>query len=365
MKEYDYPTVKRGVDVLVKDAQANPTTVAIARCAEAAPIAVKYDQDNPKSLTLFELCYKNNYQGQSTWDRVATDYAMAAHTKSQMTQPVDFGTSKQARYVGLAATDRIAAATYSTDCQAMKDIAAMYKYWNQSDKETEYLKKSNTCFADSEKAAAKAAKAARRSNGNFNLYIGADILPLLNTNPKRDLGGVVDFVFRKSAIEFGYKKINRNKENIFDLWIAEAPDAAQDNISRWDGFKAHFQPKFFTKNSDHGYVGILLGYNEKNFDAMSVNATQDVDGAFSTQTFDPSVKQYVGMLNFGGMLLAKGFGLDMNFGIGANYSSFDPGNPLDRSLYTIDNPLLEYRKDHYWGVVLGMTMGINFGPGND
>lgn len=33
--------------------------------------------------------------------------------------------------------------------------------------------------------------------------------------------------------------------------------------------------------------------------------------------------------------------------------------------YTIDNPLLEYRKDHYLGFVLhmGITMGLNFGPG--
>jgi hypothetical protein len=282
-----------------------------------------------------------------------------------MAQPQDLGAAKQARFVGLAATDHIAAATYSTDCQAMKDIAAMYNYWKQTDKETEYLKKAKTCTEASEKAAAKAAKAARRGNGNFNLYLGADMLPLLNTNPKRDYGAVVDFVFRKSAIEFGYKIINRNKENIFDLWINEVEDANQDNISRWDGFKLHFQPKFFTKNSDNGYIGIYLGYNEKNFDAMSVNVTNDADGAFSTQIFDPNVKQYVGMLNFGGMLLGKGFGLDMHFGIGANYSTFDAGNPLDRSLYTIDNPLLEGRKDNYWGLVLhtGITMGLNFGPG--
>lgn len=365
VKEYNYPTVKRGVEILVKEAQANPNPQAISRCAEAAPIAVKYDEDNPKTMVLYELCYKNNYNSSTAWDRVASDFAKVIHTKLQMAQPVNMVATKQARSVGLAATDHIAANTYGSDCQALKDIAAMYSYWKQVDKESEYLKKSKTCDDEKAKAAAKAAKAARRSNGNFNLYLGADILPLLNTNPKRDYGAVVDFVFRKSAIEFGYKKMRRNKENIFDLWINEVDDASQDNISRWDGFKLHFQPKFFTKNSDNGYFGIYLGYNEKNFDEMQVNVINDADGAFSTQTFQPGVKQYVGMFNFGGMLLGKGFGLDMHFGFGANYSTFDPGNPLDRSQYTIDNPLLENRKDHYWGVVLhtGITMGLNFGPG--
>lgn len=364
VKEYDYPTVKRSMEIVLKAAQANPAQPALDRLAEAIPLVIKYDQDNPNSLTALELCYKNNYRGQAAWDRVANDYAKVMHTKSQMAQPQNFVLATKARYVGLAATDRIAAAA-SYDCQTMKDVAAMYAYWKQTDKETEYLKKAKTCDEDKAKAAAKAAKAARRSNGNFNLYIGADILPLLNTNPKRDYGAVVDFVFRKSAIEFGYKKIRQNKENIFDLWINEVDEADQDNISRWDGFKLHFQPKFFTKNSDNGYFGIYLGYNEKDFAPMTVNVINDADGAISSQIFDPSVKQYVGMFNFGGMILGKGFGVDMHFGIGANYSTFDAGNPLDRSQYTIENPLLEGRKDNYWGLVLhtGITMGLNFGPG--
>lgn len=362
--ENDYPTVTRSMDILLKEAQANPTQVALDRIAQAIPIVIKYDKDNSKILTAFELCYKNNYQGQGTWDRTAHDYAKVAHTKSQTAQPQDFGTATRARYIGIAATDRIASTT-SADCQSMKDVAAMYAYWKQTEKEAEYLKKAKACTEASEKAAAKSAKIARRSNGNFNLYIGADIIPLLNTNPKRDYGAVVDFVFKKSAIEFGYKKINRNKENVFDLLLDEVDDASSDNISRWDGFKLHFQPKFFTKNGNSGYFGIYLGYNEKNFDSLAVNVVNDLDGAYSNQVFKPGVKQYVGMFNFGGMILGKGVGMDMHFGIGANYSSFETGNSLDRTQYTIENPILEYRKDNYWGLVLhmGITMGLNFGPG--
>ncbi len=365
VKENNYPTVKRNAEILVDNAQGSTAPQAINRCAEAAPIVVKYDQDNPNALTLFELCYKNNFNGSAAWDRVAYDFAKVAHTKSQMAQPADFGASKKARFVGIAAADHLAANTYSSDCQALQDIAAMYKYWNQTEKETAYLNKAKTCADDNEKAATKAAKAARRANSNFNFYVGASILPLLTTNPKRDYGGTVNFVFKKSALEFGYTKIRRNKENIFDLWIAEVDDADQDNISRWDGYKVHFQPKFFTEGKPT-YVGILVGYNEKSFDSMAVNTVHDVDGAYTLQTFKPGVKQYVGMLNVGGLYLLKGFGMDLSFGVGVNYSKFDPGNGLDRSEYTIENPLLENRKDNYWGVFfrIGWTIGINFGRGN-
>jgi hypothetical protein len=366
VKENNYPTVKRAAGILLAYVPGNPTPQAINRCAEAAPIVAKYDPDNPNTLSLFEICYKYSYNGTPAWDRAASDFAKAAHTKLLTAQPADFGASKRARYVGIAAADHIAANTADADCRALQDVAAMYKYWNQTDKESTYLNKAKICTENNEKAAAKAAKAARRANSNFNFYVGANILPLINTNPKRDYGGVVNLVFNKSALEFGYTKIRRNKENIFDLWIAEVDDADQDNISRWDGYKLHFQPKFFTK-SKQGYFGILVGYNEKNFDSLTVNTVHDVDGAYSLQTFKPGVKQYVGMFNMGGLFLTKGFGMDISFGVGANYSKFDPGNALDRSEYTIENPLLENRKDSYWGIFFraGLTMGLNFGRGNN
>jgi hypothetical protein len=365
VKENNYPTVKRSAAILVASASNSPSSTTIGRCGEAAPIVVKYDPDNPNAIRLYELCYKNNYSSSAAWDKVAYDFANLSYTKLQMAQPVNMVATKQARYVGLAATDHIAANTSLVDCEALKAVADRYSQWNQADKAAEYLKKSKSCTENREKEAARQAKIERRARGNFNLYLGADIFPLLNTNPKRDYGAVVDFVFRKSAIEFGYKKIRQNKENIFDLVLNEVDDADQDNVSRWDGMKLHFEPKFFTKNSDNGYMGIRLGYTEKSFDSIYVNVVNDLDGAYSNQLFKPNVKQYLGMLTFGGMLLGKGVGLDFKGGIGVNYSTFESGNPLDRSQNTIENPLLEHRKDHYWTPVLymGMTMGLNFGPG--
>ncbi len=365
VQQYDYPKVNRGAETLVRIAKTNPSQQTIRACADAAPIVVKHDQDNAYALELYELCYKNNYRGQAEWEQVAHDYAEVMYTKAKMREPQDFVYNRRVRAVGLTALDHQAAAVGYADCEAMKGIAAKYKSWDETAKESEYLKKSSTCLESRKKAQEKAEKDARRANRNFNLYLGADILPLLNTNPKRDYGAVVNFVFRKAAIEFGYKKINRNKENIFDLQINGVNEASRDNISRWDGFKMHFQPKFFMKNNNNGYFGIHLGYNEKNFDPMQVNVISDLDGAYSTETFQPLAKQYVGMLNFGGMMLSRGFGMEMHFGFGAGYNIFDPGNPIDRTLYTIENPLLENRKDSYWTPVLhaGFTMGLNLGPG--
>jgi tetratricopeptide (TPR) repeat protein len=362
VKENSYPTVKRAMEVLLRTNQGATTPQHVARWAKAAPIGVKYDEENPNTLRFFELCYRNNVTESTAWHQVANNYAQVAKTHAQLGKPLNAAT---AEYVGTSAVDRIAAATSLTDCEALRNVAKLYGDWGKTAKKTEYEKKAETCVAEQKKAQERANKIARRNNRDFNLYVGMDIFPLLITNPKRDYGVVANFVFENAAIEFGYKKVRNNKENIFDLWIEEVDGADQDNLSRWDGMKLHFQPKFFSKKSDNGYFGIVLGYNEKRFDSIAVNVLSDLDGSYFSHTFQPSVKQYVGMFNFGGMVLGKGFGVDMHFGIGANYSQFDTGTTLDRTKHTIENPLLEYRKESYWGLVLhmGITMGLNFGPG--
>ncbi|MBK7338487.1 MAG: hypothetical protein IPJ00_21080 [Saprospirales bacterium] len=79
------------------------------------------------------------------------------------------------------------------------------------------------------------AKASKRSDSGFNLYLGAHLLPMLKSSDKRDLGGVVNLAGKRTAWEFSYLQVKNNKENIFDLWIREVEDADQDNISPWDG----------------------------------------------------------------------------------------------------------------------------------
>ena len=197
------------------------------------------------------------------------------------------------------------------------------------------------------------------------MYFGAYLLPLVNTNPKRDYGGVVNFAFERTALEFSFLKINRNKETIFDLWIAEVENADQGDVSRWDGFYAHFQPKFY--NSEQSFKGFILGYAQKNFDTQTANITEHATGPYSTANFKPAVKQYLLMYNAGITHLVPGYGVELYYGLGVAYSRFDAGTSIDRDAYTIDNPLLESRKPGYFSPVFraGVTMGINLGKGRD
>lgn len=352
----NYHKVNRGADILLAQAQKANSTLMAARCAEVVPIVAKYEPNNTKVLQLYEICYRNSQTGDLSFHTTAQAYAQNAYSTDRM----------RAEFIGVAATERIALLTAPTDCAGYRAVSELYVFWKKTDRAQEYVKKADDCLEQAEKARKKAERAARRANSSFNFYTGAYIIPLLNSNPKRDYGGVVNFSFRRVAWEFSYLKINRNKENIFDLWIREVDGARQDNLSRWDGFYTHIQPKFYGGKRDESYVGILLGYAQKNFDSMSVTTINDLDGTPSLETFEPKVNQYIAMVTFGMMPLWRGFGIDAYWSLGANYSQFDPGNELDRDAYTIDNPLLENRKDAYFGFImrLGFTMGLNFGSGN-
>lgn len=350
--EFDYPTIKRAVNNIVEKAEKN-VPAAMAITGEAA-LATQSEKTNVKVLQLFELTYRNNQPVDYSFHQTAEKYA-------RETQGLD---GAKARYVGLAATDRMAAATGTSNCTALQTIIDQYSFWKENAKVTEYTKKRQTCLEDQEKAQKRAAKQAKRANRNFNLYTGVYLFPLMKSSSKRDYGGVVNFVFKKSAMEFSYLKINRNKENIFDMSVQGVSDAEQDDLSRWDGFYAHFHPKFFSNKG--AYVGPLFGYAQKTFEPFTASYTDDVSGTFGSATFEPTVKQYILMANFGGLGLGKGFGGDFYMGIGATYNQWEWGSELNNDNITVDNPVLENREDNFFGLIIrvGMTIGLNFGRGN-
>lgn len=350
--EYNYPTTIRALNTIVTKAEKN-VPAAIAITAETA-LAAQGDKNNLKVLQLFELTYRNNQAVDYSFHQTAEKFA-------RDNQSVD---GVKARYVGLAATDRMAAAAGTSNCAAFQAIIDQYSFWKENAKVTEYTKKRQACLDDQEKAQKRAAKQAKRANRNFNLYTGVYVLPLLKSNPKRDYGGVVNFVFKKSAMEFSYLKINNNKENIFDMSVQGVSDAEQDDVSRWDGYYAHFHPKFFSNKG--AYVGPLFGYAQKTFEPFTANYTDDVSGTYGSATFEPTEKQYILMANFGGLALGKGFGGDFYMGIGATYNQWDWGSELNNDNITVENPVLENREDSFFGLIIrvGITMGLNFGRGN-
>lgn len=352
IEEHEYATPSRGLGIIIEKAQKN-VPAALARAGDAA-LAGMADANSPEVLALLEICYKNK---QAT----TPDFNIAAEKYARGMRAAD---NTNARYVGVAATDRLALAASSTDCAALVAIIDDYNYWNESAKAAEFSKKRQQCLDDAEKAAKKAARIARRADNKFNLYAGIYVLPLLKDNAHRDYGGVLNFSFKKVALEFSYLKIKLNKENVADLALQGVSDVSNKDISRWNGYYAHFQPKFYSGKGV--YFGPLLGYAQKDFEETSANVTRDADGMYSSQTFKPAEKQYILMANFGMMGLAKGAGVDFYMGVGGTYNQWDWGNALNNDEYTVDNAVLENRKKDFFNFIVrvGLTVGLNFGKGN-
>ena len=357
VQEYNYPKVLRGMRILLSGARRTNAPVPVFKLAKGAEIAAKYEFDNAQVLQSYDACYRKSDTGHAALDRNAWG-------EEQECRPAD---PALARPAAMAALQALSAVTPATDCGGLEYLAYRCRHWALTDLEAAYLKKAASCNAEREKAARQLAKAIKRSDSGFNLYLGAHLLPMLKSSDKRDVGGVVNLAGKRTAWEFSYLQVKNNKENIFDLWIREVEDADQDNISPWDGFKAHIHPKFFSsRGSEFAYVGLLLGYADKNFDPQTIAVTNDQTGASSSAVFQPGITQYTALLSMGGLFLTKGFGMDLYWAFGPNYNQFDPGNEqIDREAYTIDNPLFEYRKDAFFGfeIRLGLTIGLNFGNG--
>jgi hypothetical protein len=108
--ENNYPKVQRGMNVLLTNVQQNANPTTVSRCAEAAPLAAKYEVKNTKVLQLYEAAYRNGYaSADKVWHQAAAGYA-------QTLQIVD---RQRAEYVGQSAADRIAQLTALNDCEGL------------------------------------------------------------------------------------------------------------------------------------------------------------------------------------------------------------------------------------------------------
>jgi hypothetical protein len=342
-------------------------------CAQAAQDLGTLRPSDSKVLELYEIAMRG-YEKPPAGSIYAFNSGIAAYdflkNAQQYAQGMRTKDKFRSDYVGINAVGHLAAICPENDCTRISEVADLYDIWNKPVEAKIYRAKIKPCIEEAEKIAKKAERESARQNrshsGNFNLYAGSYILPLIfEKKGMKDVGGVLNFSFPKVAFEFSYLQILRKKENTFDLWIRDVNSASQDNISRWDGYYAGFQTKFFDDDGAR-YVGLLFGYARKNFDPMNVSVINDISLVQSEVAFDPAVTQYIAMINLGAMKLHKGIGIDVYYGFGANYSQFNAGTTINRSEYTIANPLLENRKDSYFGFIMriGMTFGFNLGRGN-
>ena len=353
---------------------ASPSSIGF--CAQAADLVSSDTAFASQALQLYEISFRN-YRSDA---RPGLIYAFVpelpayefARKAESLARSMSAAAPVRAEFVGLSATAQLAVTAFDDtykvqNCSKLEQVADNYKYWKKPDEESKYRKLAESCRKDREKADRLAARRYRADNSAFNFYTGIYIPQLIASNERRDYGGVVNLINNRFGMEFSYLQIRQKKENIFDMWIREVDNTSQDNLSRWDGFYAHIQPKFFNKEgtASYSYIGALMGYASKDFAPMDVQVTRDSDGSVSLATFDPSVRQYILMATFGAMVLKKGFGADIFWSLGANYSTFNPGTSINRAEYTISNPLLEARYDSYFGFIMrfGLTIGLNIGSG--
>jgi tetratricopeptide (TPR) repeat protein len=251
-------------------------------------------------------------------------------------------------------------------CYCANDLADAYNEWGWTSEAEKYKSRIKNCLRRDERERNKSIRHERAENDNYNLYAGMYLMPaIFETVSYFDLGGVLNFSSKKIAYEVSLMRILQKKENIFDLRIRGIDNVSRNDLSRWNGFNAHFQTKFYNESQTE-YVGFLLGYTWKNFDAMSISATNDFSKVESQVVFNPSVRQLTTMITFGVLQLRTIVSRDFYFGFGLNYSEFHPGTIINRREYTIANPILENRKNGYFGICMriGVTVGYNWGKGN-
>jgi len=250
----------------------------------------------------------------------------------------------------------------TNECNELSIAIANLEYWGDKTNAQKYSDLLPTCKELARKAELKRLRKIQRENSTFNIYAGIYPIGLIAKSENMDFGGVLNIVNNKSVIEFSYLKMQNKQENYFDLWI-DSRDYSADDLPKWNGYYSHIQYKRLT-NAPY-YFGILGGYAQKSFSTFSENVTDNATSAVVSEVFTPYSKQYIFMLNEGYLRLFKGFGFDAFVGLGVTYNTFDLGSDVDRTTHTIDNPVLQYRKDNYFSFIAraGITIGLNIGNG--
>jgi tetratricopeptide (TPR) repeat protein len=337
-------------------------------CTNAAQSMASIIKSDTTVLDLYNIalrCFKKaNDDGLDLYQYFDNPYAFLtdANDYALNTRSIDKVKSEETGAIALSCFD-----AYCGDyCNCLNDLVDAYNKWGWTAEAEKYKSRIQSCARKEERALNKIKRRKTAEDDNHNIYAGIYSIPtIFETVSYFDLGGVLNFSSEKIAYEVSLMRILQKKENIFDLRIRGVDNVSRNDISRWNGFNAHFQTKFYNE-SESEYVGFLLGYTWKNFDAMSISATNDFSKVESQVVFNPSVRQLTTMITFGVLQLRNIVSRDFYVGFGLNYSEFHPGTIINRREYTIANPILENRKSGYFGICMriGVTVGYNWGKGN-
>lgn len=352
IKDNNYPTAKKGAQILLDASFKDASTAMQERCAKVAPIAAKYDGSKDLALPLYRFCYQHKYAGTEAFDQSALDFAKSSFSTASAAN------RQAAQELGDAALSALVSRVSSSDCEKLRTYAADYAAVGLASKGQPLDKRFAECVKNREEAARKAEaarkKQERRNNRHFNAYLGIDLVPLLMNVDKMDFGGHLDLRGKHVAHSFGYS------------WVQKRHDWNSDR-AEWDGQHYFYAVKFFAKNSSSPvYAGFLLGYSDKTFVTLPNIQASGTDGSFMVLDLTPVDKQYELMFNSGTQVLGRPFGIDLWFGVGASYNQLsykELGDPANYSLS--GNDFLDSRKkleSINLKMRLGISVGLNFGP---
>lgn len=355
VKEYNYPTVLRGTDVLLSRSSLDKSVGFVQKCADAAVIAAKYEKGQANALKLLEFCYLSDIEELTEFHWVAVNLAKVNQTTDRA----------RSNYVGNAALDKIVAKLGALECEPMARIADEYRQFNNTAKANvlgdRYRKCQANALAEKQRQEEQRRKQEEldrkrqhRYEHPFNIYLGVNVIPLMAKPENMDFGGHVDLRGRRVAHSFGYSLMNNKSD-----WHS-------DN-QKWDGTRAFYALKVFGKSlSDQmAYSGFYFAYAEKEFMPRlgTVHSKTDPNDIFQA-SLAPKDKQYDLAFNGGIQTLGKGIGMDIWYGIGVSYYQLSYDN-LDLDQYTItDDEFFEARdkKESYAIYIrLGISFGLNLG----
>jgi hypothetical protein len=311
--------------------------------------------ENEKAAKFFNYALKNNWGTATIWKTDVLPIAKVTNDKA----------------LGINVLGRLVTSINATDCEDLDTFAKDYALFGDATKAADLKKKADNCRRQKENEAKRIAdekqkqedrreRARRKANRDGHFFVGVNVFPLFSK--PMDLGGVLNFGAKKTMIELSYLNITKKKENFYDLQLRDIKDVEE---RKWDGFFAHvalkYAPQGF-KRSLSSYTGLLLAYNQRTFEPFSSNVTSALTQKTTIRAFNPTNKQYIGMLNFGYMT-SKIIGFDMYMGVGAAYNQFDGGNTevWGNTDFTIEDRMVGNRKPNYFSFIARIGVSVGFG----
>ena len=327
----------------------------------AARTVAKYTTEQNEALSNRII---DNLKNAQNWFKDAIENGK--EDKAVLTEGLAFAKEKQGKDsdLGKFIVDKLADKVTASDCDGFKKVGEEYAFFDLTQKADAMNKKASKCQKDKENEVARQAEERRKEeeamrrrqyklDHPFNVFIAFDLTPLLQST--KNLGGHVDFRFKKSALSFGYTQFGEKK------------DLNSKNV-KWEGYKAFAAIKYFQNKYSGMYSGFHLGYADKIFIPIETDVTTTGTTPITKRmTLTPLDKQYEAMLLFGAQWLGRGLGADFYFGIGGSYNQLSykeqPTLDFEKTTFAGSEFYEARQKKESFNVKmrLGMTIGLNLG----